>query len=113
MSYKVVINYEGKERLVGHVVGNTLVCRRNEDKHLFRGGRKTVQDAINEGTAAWGLDCKVCDGLISRNIVWFEVIGKHKSYRCKLEDMRSKGYVLNMKPHRAQYFLDLEHFEEV
>ena len=111
MGYKVVIDYEGRERLVGFVEGQTLICKRNEEKHMFRGGHKSVEEAKRDGTASWGLDCKVCDGLISRGVQWLEIVGKSCTYRCTLEDMCMKGYVLNIKPHRAQYFLNLEHFE--
>lgn len=111
MGYRVVINYDGRERYIGFVDGNTLTCKRDEAKHMFRGGRSTVAEAKKDGTASWGLDCKVCDGLISRGVEWLVIVSKTKIYRCKLTDMRDKGYVLNMKPHRPQYFLNLEHFE--
>ena len=96
-------------RCIGFVDGNTLTCKRDEAKHMFRSGKCCCRS--KDRTASWGLDCKVCDGLISRSVEWLVIVSKTKIYRCKLTDMRDKGYVLNMKPHRPQYFLNLEHFE--
>lgn len=111
MPTRVTITYDGKERTVGAVHGNTLRCRRDEAKHLFRGGRGTVADAKRDGTASWGLDCKVCDGLFGRGVEWLEIETRTRTYRCKLSDMKEKGVVLNMGKHRAQYFLNLMDFE--
>ena len=111
MSYRVVISYGGRERLIGRVVDKTLICNRTESKHLFRGGRSSVAAAKKDGTASWGLDCKVCDGLLSRGVEWIEIVTGTKIYKSKLADIRDKGRVLHIKPHRAQYFLNLKEFQ--
>lgn len=105
------IRYEdGQRRKVGWVSEDTFFSPRQTKKHLFRGGRATVEEARRDGTSSWGLDCKVCDGLIERGIVWFVVKVGKTNYRCKLIDMRDKGFVFHMKPHRAQYFLNEKEF---
>jgi hypothetical protein len=111
MSYNVVLTYDGRERKVGTVVGDTLICHRKVRQHLFRSGRPTVEQARKEGVSAWGLDCKVCDRLLEMGVVFLNIVTDEGEYQCRLEDMRKKGIVLNMKPHRAQYFLNENMFE--
>jgi len=110
----VNIRYDnGERRRIGWIEGDTFISKRSVKKHLFRGGRETVREARRDGVSAWGLDCKVCDGLIERGVVWFEIRTGKKTYRCKLEDMKKKGFVLHIKPHRPQYFLLEQEFEQI
>lgn len=107
----VHIRYEnGERRKIGWIEGDTFFSPRKPSKHLFRGGRSTVKEARRDGVSAWGLDCKVCEGLIERGVVWFVVLVGDKRYRCRLFDMKEKGFVLHMKPHRPQYFLNETEF---
>jgi len=110
----VLIQYEdGTERRVGVLEGDTLTCARTVSKHLYRMGRETVEQARAEGASAWGLDCKVCDGLLENGCKWLVLkVGGHR-YRCALADMKRDGIVLHIKPHRAQYFLSEKRFEKV
>ena len=110
MKYTVKISYDGQDRIVGQVIDDTLHCRRDVKKHLFRSGKPTVVAARQAHVSAWGLDCRVCDGLLERGVEYLEIIAGAGTYRCRLEDMKTKGFVLNMKPHRAQYFLNEEEF---
>ena len=108
----VTIKYDnGVTRKVGDVQGDTLFCNRTVSKHLFRSGHASVKEARAAHEAAWGLDCKVCDGLLSRGVQWFVIRTESYSYRCELKSMKEAGFVLHMKPHRPQYFLNEERFE--
>jgi hypothetical protein len=111
--YSVVINYEGRERKVGTVEDNVLTCRRDVNKHLFRSGRATVAEARKDNVSAWGLDCKVCEGLLGQGVTHMDIVTREGTFRCRLVDMKELGYVLNMKPHRAQYFLPETYFAKV
>ncbi len=42
--------------------------------------------------------------------MWFVVLVGDKGHRCRLSDMKEKGFVLHMKPHHPQYFLDETEF---
>lgn len=112
MSVVRIVCDGGTRKTIGIVKGDMLVCPRDEKKHLFRCGRSTIEQAREEGVSAWGLDCKVCDGLLERGIEWLVISTKKTAYRCKLRAMQS-GFVLSIHPHRAQYFLYEQYFEEV
>ena len=109
-SVPVVISYNGERRQVGIVKGDTLFCPRDTNKHLFRYRRATIKEARAEGVSAWGLDCKVCDGLLAKGVKTLEICTGSASYTCSLADTKEHGEVLNMKPHRAQYFLNEKYF---
>lgn len=104
---------DGEERRVGVLEGDTLTCPRTVSKHLYRMGRGTVEQARAEGASAWGLDCKVCDGLLEGGTKWLVIKVGSKRYRCSLAEMKRDGIVLHIKPHRAQYFLNEKRFEEM
>jgi len=110
----VEITYaDGTCRRIGRLEGDTLVCRRDVAKHLFRFGRATVEEARRDGVSAWGLDCDVCDGLCERGATWLLIKVGKVILRCSLQDMQKKGSVLHIKPHRAQYFLNEQFFERM
>ena len=110
----VFIRYDdGKERKIGTFDGETLVCNRRVKDHLFRNGRHTVEEARADRVSAWGLDCKVCDGLRAKGGKWLVIKVGKEEYRCSLDDMVERGKVLHMKPHRPQYFLKEHEFERL
>ena len=109
---KVRIAYgNGERRVIGRVEGNVFITDRSEKKHMFRGGHKTLQEAKEDGTLAWGIDCIACDGLIEQGVETIRINTKRKVYTTKLAMFRNRGFVLHMKPHRAQYFLSVEEFD--
>ena len=115
MSRPVRIEYSGGEmRIIGYVDGDTFVSTKRIDrKHMFRGGRKSLEQALSDGTAAWGLDCKACDGMIRAGVKYCIIRSDSGTYKAKLSDFRDKGRVLHIRPHRPQYFLELDEFEKI
>lgn len=54
--------YEGKN--VGEIINDIIYfSRRKQSKHLFRGGRKTVKQAIKDKTACWGVSNGILEQL--------------------------------------------------
>jgi len=59
--------YEGKN--VGEIVNNAIyLSRRKQSKHLFRGGKKSVAQAIKDNTACWGISNGIIEQLKLKNI---------------------------------------------
>jgi hypothetical protein len=54
MLVRIVVTYDGRERLVGWFDGHTLTCKRTVSKHLFRGGYATVREARFAGLLRGG-----------------------------------------------------------
>ena len=113
MRRSVNIKYDdGRRRRIGWVEGDTFYSRRKVGEHLFRGGCETIKEAREQGVSAWGLDCKVCDGLLQKGVKWFVIKVGKKYYRCRLQDLKDRGFVLHIKPHRPQYFMEEYKFEQ-
>jgi len=105
-----VTERSGQVRQIGHVQGETFVAfRRDEERHLFRGGSETAQDARENGTAAWGLDLSAMRQLHENHgIQYVEIPTARGTYRAKMETVIGpKSFQKEFSGHRVQTFLPL------
>jgi hypothetical protein len=109
-----IVESNGVKKQIGYVEddGNWFITVRETSRHLYRGGTKSVGQAIDDGTASWGIDAKACDGMIAKDITYIKIITNIGTYTGFLRDFKDnpKAFALHHKPHRAQYFLPLSEF---
>lgn len=103
---------DGEVRVVGKTVNDVFITHRNEEKHMFRGGRKPLTQAINEGTAAWGIDAKRCVDMIAEGFKRVKIISDKAIYECPITYFtdEDKSFKRHFQPHGTQYFVTLQHF---
>lgn len=108
----LITQSDGARRAIGFVNDNTFYSVRNEAKHLYRGGKATLDEAKKAGTLFWGLDCLACDGMINAGVTNAVIISNKKTYHCSLQEFKqhTESFVLHHKPHRAQYMLNVTAF---
>jgi hypothetical protein len=85
---------------IGEVVDDIVFfTKRVPAKHLFRGGKKTLKEAMLSGTGAWGIDGSALSYLKSAGVLVVCVDVKSKVYWTsvkKLTDHLGPAYWLNM-----------------
>lgn len=102
MSTKVYIETGVGRRLIGNYGDGVLTSHRNSSKHLYK--------KLN----AWGIDCKVYDGLLKDRGLHTVIIhdkDTNITYTTKAENFKKYGTILHFKPHRPQVFLPLDYWE--
>ena len=94
--------------------GDTFVAfRRDESKHLFRGGAKTVKEAKEAGRAAWGLDLAAMERLAEDYNVRFVEIPTTggRRYRTTMDLLLGpKSFVKEYGGHRPQVLLPIQYW---
>lgn len=99
--------YEYNGRQVGSIINDVAyVTHRKAKLHMFRGGQKTVRDALSKGTASWGIDQELLYLLKAKGIrvvVVNDTEGK-KCYWTTTKRFIEEGKFLNMG-HGLQKFL--------
>lgn len=108
-----VTERSGEVRQIGKIRGDAFVAfHRDEDRHLFRGGSETAQDAMENGTAAWGLDLSAMRQLHEDyGILYVEIPTDRGTYRAKMETVLGpKSFQKEFGGHRTQTFLGLNYW---
>jgi len=105
-----------KVELNGNQVGEVYdslvyVSHRKESKHMFRGGKKTTNDAKKLGVASWGIDMALFPILKDMGVVIVAINDLESKivYYTTLKLFEDKGRVLQLG-HGLQKFLTLGHF---
>lgn len=85
---------------------------RTEEKHLFRNGEESAEDAIQSGKGAWGMDLAIMEALTrDHNIKYVEIPTPRGVYRTKMETLLGpKSYHREFAGHRVQVFLPLQYW---
>lgn len=99
---KVYINTDVGRRHIGTYGEGVFTSHRSSSKHLYK--------KLN----AWGIDCKVLDGLIKDHELHTVIIhdkDTKTTYTTKAENFKQYGTILHFKPHRPQVFLPLDYWE--
>jgi len=72
-----------------------------------------VEEAIQKGTACWGIDAWVIDDLVDqRKIKYVEILSPSYRYRVRVEDLLENSWV-NAYNERPQYMLNLKHWTKI
>lgn len=106
----------GRRRFIGKANGDTFTAfRRDEDKHLFRGGLDSVREAKEQGRAAWGLDLTAMVQLHDEHDVkYVEIPTMDVRYRTTMEVLLGpKGFISEYGGHRPQVMLPLQYWTKI
>lgn len=106
----------GAFRKIGRVKERLfLAFPRREDEHLFRGGCDDVNEARENGKAAWGLDLAAMESLAADyGVELVEIPSDRRRYRAKMETVLGpKSFVMEFGMHRPQAMLNLEYWTEM
>ncbi len=100
-------------RVIGVVDGDCFITERIEEKHMYRCGMPTLDIALANGSASWGIDMAACRGLIEQGVETFIVLTPTKRYSVPMKDFvnSKESFTFHHRPHRAQYFLPLRCFK--
>lgn len=99
---KVLIDTGVGTRHIGNFEDGVFTSKRQSSKHLYK--------KLN----AWGIDCKVLDGLMKDrglHTVIIEDTETQTKYVTQAENFKNHGTILHFKPHRPQVFLPLEYWD--
>lgn len=109
---EVIKQEDGTFRDVGKTLNDVFISHRKEATHMFRGGRKSLTQAINDGTAAWGIDAKRCVDMMANGFKRVKIVSDKAIYECPLEYFtdQDKSFKRHFVPHGTQYFVNLHHF---
>jgi hypothetical protein len=110
---EVIKQEDGTFRSVGKTINDVFISHRNEEKHMFRGGRKPLVQALSEGTAAWGIDAKRCVDMVADGFKRVKIISDKAVYECPIEYFLDpvRSFKRHFQPHGTQYFVNLCHFD--
>jgi hypothetical protein len=100
---KVYIKTELGNRLIGKFEDGVFTSHRQSSKHLYK--------KLN----AWGIDCKVYDGLLAdRGLHTVRIVDSDTKtiYGTDADNFKKYGTILHHKPHRPQVFLPLQYWSE-
>jgi hypothetical protein len=103
----------GKKFRVGDFDGCTLLLVRDEKKHLYRNGIKTLEAARKAGLTAWAVDKATFDDLIKEGIRYVAVKTGTDLLAANAVDFMDHGTIRTFKNHGPQYFLNERYFKGV
>jgi hypothetical protein len=103
---------DGRKFRVGDFDGCTLLLIRDENKHLYRNGIKSLEAARRVGLTAWAVDKATFDNLIKQGIRYVAVKNGGDLAFANAVDFLDHGTVRTFGKHGPQYFLNERYFKD-
>jgi hypothetical protein len=76
-----------------------------ESKHLYRCGRRSAEEAREQGVAAWGMDTVAVRHMLRSNVRTLKIVSDKATYTAPLVLFEKKGFSQNFFPHGEQLML--------